>query len=87
MLPQKGESPFTALGLTDRLSSLQIFLMAQSSGLCLSYRLNEKARSLKPLIMAPQALKCFKHWIIEGHTGEPENPIESSPISATMYIL
>lgn len=33
--------------------------------------------------MAPQALKCP----IEGHMEEPENPIESSPISATVYIL
>lgn len=35
--------------------------------------------------MAPRALKCFKHWIIEGYTKELENPIESSLISATIY--
>lgn len=37
--------------------------------------------------MAPQALKCFKDWIIERHTEEPENPMESSLFSATIYIL
>lgn len=47
--------------------------------------MNEKAWSLKFLIMAPQALKCFKDWIIEGYTKEVENPMESSLISATIF--
>lgn len=47
--------------------------------------MNEKAWSLKFLIMAPQGLKCFKDWIIEGYTKELENPMESSLISATIF--
>lgn len=35
--------------------------------------------------MAPQALKCFKEWIIKGYRKELENPIESNLISATTY--
>lgn len=31
--------------------------------------------------MAPQALKCFKDWIIERYTKELENPTESGLIS------